>query len=283
MCHPGANSSHESIEFTSGLDPIRPAGTRGTLRIARHAERAALISWQCGEKPRIPSKGDSRAFLRSWMPRTGRTRRSPVAADPKESLPRPGRGRRGCAATTDNRVEVPVATPVFNVRRRPARDRFAADATGRWRRRSLARRPEAMERSAVAHSRRLRVARTGGAPSHRGFMDASRWSGGCRRCDLRDRRDGRTSSCAPSGGNDRRRADHARTRPVVDRRPALRMEAHRSTTAPVAFERALCGVFHDLEPIAPPLNCPANASGLLPERVSARPPNQSPQRRFVSA
>ena len=31
----------------------------------------------------------------------------------------------------------------------------------------------------------------------------------------------------------------ARTRPVVDRRPALRMEAHRSTTAPVAIERAL--------------------------------------------
>ena len=87
---------------------------------------------------------------------------------------------------TNNRVEVRVATPVFNVRRRLARDRLAADATGRRRGRSLACGPAALERSAVAHDRRLRVAGTGGAPSHRGVMDASRWSGGRRCRDLRD-------------------------------------------------------------------------------------------------
>ena len=140
----------------------------------------------------------------------------------------------GCtrrAATTNNRVEVRVATPVFHVRRRLARHRLAADATGRRRGRSLACGPEAVERSAVAHSRRLRVAGTGGTPSHRGVMDASRWSGGRRCRDLRDPHDGRTSRWAPSSSNHRRRADDARTRPVVDRRPALRMEAHRRTSA----------------------------------------------------
>ena len=42
-----------------------------------------------------------------------------------------------------------------------------------------------------------------------------------------------------SSSDDWRRADDARARPVVDRRSALRMEAHRSTTAPAEFERAL--------------------------------------------
>jgi hypothetical protein len=32
-----------------------------------------------------------------------------------------------CAATTNNRVEVRVATPVFNLRRRLARDRLATE------------------------------------------------------------------------------------------------------------------------------------------------------------
>jgi hypothetical protein len=160
-------------------------------------------------------------------------------ADSKESLPRPARGRRSCGATTNNCVEVSVATPVFNVRRRPARGRPAADATGRGRRRSRARRAEAMERAAVAHHRRLRVAGNGRAPAHRRFVDTSRRSGGCHRGDRRDRHDRRTSSWAPSGGNHRRRADDARTRPAVDRRPPLRMEAYRSATAAVAFERAL--------------------------------------------
>ena len=43
--------------------------------------------------------------------------------------------------------------------------------------------------------------------------------------------DGRTCRWAPSSSNHRRRADDARTGPVVDRRPALRMEAHRPTSA----------------------------------------------------
>ena len=41
---------------------------------------------------------------------------------------------------------------------------------------------------------------------------------------------------APSGSNDRGGAGDARTGPLVDRRPALRMEAHRSTSART-FER----------------------------------------------
>ena len=62
-------------------------------------------------------------------------------------------------------------------------------------------------------------------------MDASRWSGGRGCCDSQIPHDGRTSRRAPTRGNHRRRADDARTRPVVDRRPALRMEAHRRTSA----------------------------------------------------
>ena len=120
------------------------------------------------------------------------------------------------------------------------------------------------------HIRRLRVAGTGGAPSHRGVMDASRWSGGRRRRDLRDPHDGRTSNWPPASSNDCRRADDARTRPVVDRRPALRMEAHRSTTAPAASERALSAAYSTTSnPFAPSFNCPAN--------TSRRYPKESPQ------
>jgi hypothetical protein len=170
----------------------------------------------------------------------------------------------------NNSVEVRVATPVFNVRRRLARNRLAADATGRRRRRSLARWPGAVERSAVGHNRRL--AGTGGAPSHRGVMDASRWSGGRRCCHLRDPHDERTSRWAPPSCNHRRRADDARTRLVVDRRPALRMEAHRSTTAAAASERATeCHVFHDLGPFAPPVVVRPTPAGAHPKESPQDP------------
>ena len=116
------------------------------------------------------------------------------------------------------------------------------------------------------------VARTGGTPSHRGVMDPSRGSGGRRRRDLRDPENGRTSKWPPSSSNDCRRADDARARPVVDRRPALRMEAHRSTTAPVASERALSAASSTTSnPFAPSLTCPANASRRYPKESSQDP------------
>ena len=50
--------------------------------------------------------------------------------------------------------------------------------------------------------------------------------------------DGRTSGWTPSRSHDRRRADDARTRPIVDRRQALRMAAtHRSAGSRQSFER----------------------------------------------
>ena len=121
-------------------------------------------------------------------------------------------------------------------------------------------------------SHRLGVARTGGAPSHRRVMDASRWSGGRRRRDLRDPHDGRTSRWPPASSNHRRRADDARTRPVVDRRPALRMEAHRSTTAPVAFERALSAALSTTSnPFAPSSKSSGNASRRDPKESRKTP------------
>ena len=139
---------------------------------------------------------------------------------------------------TNNPLRGQIAPPVFHIRRRCARDRLIADATSRRRRRTLARWPGAIERPAVAHSR-LRVPRSGGSISHRRVMDPGRGSGGRRRRDLRDPENGRTSKWPPSSSNDWLRADHARARPVVDRRPALRMEAHRSTAARTDAERAL--------------------------------------------
>ena len=117
------------------------------------------------------------------------------------------------------------------------------------------------------------LAGAGGAPSHRGVMDATRWSGGRRCRDLRDPHDGRTSDWAPASSHHRRRADDARTRPVVDRRPALRMEAHRSTPAEKSLERALSAEFSTrLEPAGssrtcgPPAPAPTCGSG-LPQKV----------------
>ena len=63
---------------------------------------------------------------------------------------------------------------------------------------------------------------------------------GGRRCrDRRDPHDGRTSHWSPARRNHRGRAGDARTRPGVDRCPAVRMEAHRPTSARPPFHREL--------------------------------------------
>ena len=70
-------------------------------------------------------------------------------------------------------------------------------------------------------------------------MDARGWSSRRRDRDLADPESRRTSIGGPVGRNHCCRAGDVRTGSLVDRRSALRMEAHRRTTAQKDFERAV--------------------------------------------
>ena len=86
------------------------------------------------------------------------SRRAAVATDPKESLPAAPWGISARAATTNNRVEVRVATLVFHVRRRLARHRSAGHAPGCRLRLLWEYGTDAVECPAVTHDTHLRVA-----------------------------------------------------------------------------------------------------------------------------
>ena len=78
-----------------------------------------------------------------------------------------------------------------------------------------------------------------GTATHRGAVDAHSWSRCCGDRDLADPERRRTSIRRPSGRNHCCGSGHVRTWSLVDRRSALRVEAHRSPLGRRPTERAL--------------------------------------------
>ena len=109
----------------------------------------------------------------------------------------------------------------------------------------------------------------GALPSHRGVMDTSRWSAGCRCRDVRDPHR-RTSQWSPSRGNHRRRAGDARTRPDCRFDARLLDGSASNTTAPVASKRVARGPALSAETLRTVLDHPGQRNRAT-ESPSVRP------------
>ncbi len=174
-----------------------------------------------------------------------------------------------------------VAAPLFDVRGQLAGRRIAAPAPGHRVVPPRRCRPETMERAAATRHSHLRLPGGIGASSHGRALDARgrNHRGLDQALPDPDRDPGAVGW--PPGRKHGGRARDVGTRSLVGRRSSLRMEAHRSTTAPKSFKRALsfarsapCRSDHS--------GRSPNVSGPYPEE-SAAPARRSPGRDRLSA